>query len=236
MNRAALTVLISALLGLLGCHAARPPMHPETPRGSWYVVSRGESLDSIAKRAGVPPEDILEINGLARAEDVRPGRLIFLLAPESAPEPEPQKTDAVASRAVAGPPPGGGRLRWPLVNVPRTIGSPFGTRDGRAHEGVDLPAPTGTPVIAAADGEVVYVGDGIRGYGNLVVLQHPGDLLTVYAHNSAVYVTQGQSVRAGDRVAAVGQTGRASGPHLHFEVRQGQIPRDPMSYLQGGAP
>jgi murein DD-endopeptidase MepM/ murein hydrolase activator NlpD len=122
------------------------------------------------------------------------------------------------------------------VNVPRTIGSPFGARDGRAHEGVDLPAPTGTPVIAAADGEVVYVGDGIRGYGNLVVLQHPGDLLTVYAHNSAVYVTQGQSVRAGDRVAAVGQTGRASGPHLHFEVRQGQIPRDPMSYLQGGAP
>lgn len=233
MNRAA---LIFALLGLFGCHAARPPMHPETPRGSWYVVSRGESLDSIAKRAGVPPEDILEINGLARAEDVRPGRLIFLLAPESEPEPEPQSFSSGAAHAVAGPPAGGGRLRWPLVNVPRTIGSPFGTRDGRAHEGVDLPAPAGTPVIAAADGEVVYVGDGIRGYGNLVVLQHPGDLLTVYAHNSAVYVTQGQAVRAGDRVAAVGQTGRASGPHLHFEVRQGQIPRDPMSYLHGGAP
>jgi murein DD-endopeptidase MepM/ murein hydrolase activator NlpD len=231
VNRAA---LIFALLGLLGCHAARPPMHPETPRGSWYVVSRGESLASIAKRAGVPPEDILEINGLARAEDVRPGRLIFLLAPENAPEPEPQSSGA--AHADARPPAGGARLRWPLVNVPRTIGSPFGARDGRAHEGVDLPAPTGTPVIAAADGEVVYVGDGIRGYGNLVVLQHPGDLLTVYAHNSAVYVTQGQSVRAGDRVAAVGQTGRASGPHLHFEVRQGQIPRDPMSYLQGGAP
>jgi murein DD-endopeptidase MepM/ murein hydrolase activator NlpD len=84
---------------------------------------------------------------------------------------------------------------------------------------------------------VVYAGDGIRGYGNLVVLQHAGDLLTVYAHNSALFVSQGQTVRAGDRVAAVGQTGRATGPHLHFEVRQGQIPRDPMSYLQGqGAP
>jgi hypothetical protein len=97
VNRAA---LIFALLGLLGCHAARPPMHPETPRGSWYVVSRGESLASIAKRAGVPPEDILEINGLARAEDVRPGRLIFLLAPENAPEPEPQSSGAPGRRLV----------------------------------------------------------------------------------------------------------------------------------------
>ena len=131
---------------------------------------------------------------------------------------------------------GGARFRWPLANVPHNVGSPFGARDGRAHEGIDLPAPTGTPVLAAADGEVVYAGDGIRGYGNLVVLQHPGDLLTVYAHNSALFVTQGQAVRAGDRVAAVGQTGRATGPHLHFEVRQGQIPRDPMSYLSSSEP
>ena len=116
------------------------------------------------------------------------------------------------------------------------MGSPFGARGARAHEGIDLPAPTGTPVLAAADGEVVYAGDGIRGYGNLVVLQHPGDLLTVYAHNSALFVAQGQRVRAGDRIAAVGQTGRATGPHLHFEVRQGQVPRDPMTYLsRGGA-
>jgi murein DD-endopeptidase MepM/ murein hydrolase activator NlpD len=85
--------------------------------------------------------------------------------------------------------------------------------------------------MAAADGEVVYAGSGIRGYGNLVVLQHPGDLLTVYAHNSELFVAPGQAVRAGERIAAVGQTGRATGPHLHFEVRQGQIPRDPVPYL-----
>jgi murein DD-endopeptidase MepM/ murein hydrolase activator NlpD len=89
----------------------------------------------------------------------------------------------------------------------------------------------GTPVLAAGDGEVVYAGDGIRGYGNLVVLQHPGDLLTVYAHNQTVFVAPGQAVRGGERIAAVGQTGRASGPHLHFEVREGQIPKDPMPYL-----
>jgi lipoprotein NlpD len=204
-------------------------MHPETPAGSWYVVSRGETLDDIAKRAGVPAEDILELNGLSRPADVRPGRLIFVLTNPSAEVAPPASGGVAVSGVVASP--GGGRFRWPLANTPRNVCSPFGARDGRAHEGIDLPAPTGTPVIAAADGEVVYAGDGIRGYGNLIVLQHPGDLLTVYAHNSQLFVTQGQAVRAGDRVAAVGQTGRATGPHLHFEVRQGQIPRDPMSYL-----
>ena len=68
-----------------GCHFSRAPMHPETPAGSWYVVSRGETLDDIAKRAGVPAEDILELNGLSRPEDVKPGRLIFVLAPPGAP-------------------------------------------------------------------------------------------------------------------------------------------------------
>ncbi|HVR01472.1 MAG TPA: M23 family metallopeptidase [Polyangia bacterium] len=233
-----LAVVPVIAVGSAGCHFSRAPMHPEAPPGSWYVVSRGETLDDIAKRAGVPAEDILELNGLARAEDVKPGRLIFVLASQ---EPSNEAalprgpTGAAIASSEAAPPPGAARFRWPLANVPHEVGSPFGTRDGRAHEGIDLPAPTGTPVVAAADGEVVYAGDGIRGYGNLVVLQHPGDLLTVYAHNSALFVAPGQAVRAGDRIAAVGQTGRATGPHLHFEVRQGQIPRDPMSYLSGGA-
>jgi lipoprotein NlpD len=227
--------LALTILGLSACRMSRAPMHPETPAGSWYVVSRGETVEDIAKRAGVPAEDILELNGIARAEDVKAGRLIFVLAPQGPPTAATEAPPAVVGGAAPGAVAGAARLRWPLANVSRSVGSPFGVRDGRAHEGIDLPAPTGTPVLAAADGEVVYAGDGIRGYGNLVVLQHPGDLLTVYAHNSAVFVTQGQRVRGGERVAAVGQTGRATGPHLHFEVRQGQIPRDPMSYL-GSAP
>ena len=86
-------------------------------------------------------------------------------------------------------------------------------------------------MFAAADGRVVYAGSGVRGYGNLIVLKHAGNLLTAYAHNSVLLVSQGQTVRAGDRIALVGQSGHATGPHLHFEVRSGQIPRDPMSYL-----
>jgi len=185
------------------------------------VIAEGETLASIARDAGVPVEDILEINGLARADDVVPGRIIFVLAPG---EPPPLPSLAIESSVRPA-------MRWPLTTVRVVVGSPFGTRAGRPHEGIDLPAPTGTPVFAAAEGRVAYAGNGIRGYGNMIVLRHAGDLMTVYAHNSVLLVSQGQPVRAGDRIALVGQSGHATGPHLHFEVRSGQIPADPMRFL-----
>jgi murein DD-endopeptidase MepM/ murein hydrolase activator NlpD len=211
-------------------------MHPESPPGRWYVVSEGETLADIAKTAGVPAEDILEINGLDRPDQVRPGKLLFVLdGAANIARAAPAVVIANRSAAALAPSPASnaGRLRWPLEKP--FVGSPFGTRGGRPHEGIDLPAAIGTPVFAAAAGRVVYAGNGIRGYGNLIVLQHPGDLLTVYAHNSALLVTQGDEVQAGQKVALVGQTGHATGPHLHFEVRQGQIPRDPMTFF-GGPP
>jgi murein DD-endopeptidase MepM/ murein hydrolase activator NlpD len=197
-------------------------MHPEGLAGQWVVVAEGETLDTLARRAGVPPEDLLEANGLSGPSQIHPGMTIFLL---QAPQAPPGL--AMAPLDPNRPP----SLRWPLTTITVTVGSPFGARWGKPHEGIDLPAPVGTPVYAAADGTVVYSGHGIRGYGNLVVIKHTGDLLTVYAHNSALLVSQGQPVRAGDRIALVGQSGHATGPHLHFEVRSGQIPRDPMPYL-----
>lgn len=198
-------------------------MHPETPPGHWYVVAPGETLELIAKAAGVPAEDLRELNGLERDDQVKPGALIFVLAPPAPAAPaERSAWDPNAPRPA---------LRWPLELAQVVVGSPFGGRWGKPHEGIDLPAPVGTPVYAAADGKVVYAGNGIRGYGNLIVIKHAGDLLTAYAHNSLLLVSEGQPVRAGDRIALVGQSGHATGPHLHFEVRSGQIPRDPMSYL-----
>jgi murein DD-endopeptidase MepM/ murein hydrolase activator NlpD len=214
-----------------GCRNGRPPMHPESLPGSWVVVGADETLDDIARHAGVPAEDILELNGLQSAAQVQPGKLLFVLtagAP-AADLPAEAASGPVAAENGARP-----TLRWPLTTIRVVIGSPFGTRWGKAHQGIDLPAPIGTPVFAAADGRVVYAGSGIRGYGNLVVLKHPGDLLTVYAHNSVLLVSEGQAVHVGDRIALVGQSGHATGPHLHFEVRTGQIPRDPMSYLPPG--
>jgi murein DD-endopeptidase MepM/ murein hydrolase activator NlpD len=201
-------------------------MHPDSLPGSWVVVGPGETLDDLVRRAGVPAEDILELNGLESAAEVQPGRLLFVLGATP-----PAEIAAPAQADDAGPGPARLTLRWPLTTIRVVVGSPFGARWGKPHEGIDLPAPIGTPVFAAADGRVVYSGSGIRGYGNLVVLKHAGDLLTVYAHNSVLLVSEGQPVRAGDRIALVGQSGQATGPHLHFEVRSGQIPRDPMSYL-----
>ena len=203
-------------------------MHPSNPPGHWYVVEPGETLDLIARRAGVPAEDILELNGFESAALVKPGTLLFVMT-GTAPEAGRRRARPPAAAVTdLGPAPA---LRWPLTTIHVLIGSPFGARWGKPHEGIDLPAPVGTPVFAAADGRVVYAGAAIRGYGNLIVLKHAGDLLTAYAHNSVLLVSQGQSVRAGDRIALVGQSGHATGPHLHFEVRSGQIPRDPMSYL-----
>jgi murein DD-endopeptidase MepM/ murein hydrolase activator NlpD len=201
-------------------------MHPESPAGTWYVVAPGETLETIARRADVPMADLVEINGLADPADARPGRLIFVLGTQPSRAELRQGEPASAHAIILATP-----LRWPLADGRIVVGSPFGTREGRPHEGIDLPAPVGTPVFAAADGRVVYAGNGIRGYGNLIVVRHAGDLLTVYAHNSVLLAAQGQEVRAGDRIALVGQSGRATGPHLHFEVRAGQIPRNPMGFL-----
>lgn len=109
-----------------------------------------------------------------------------------------------------------GRLRWPLPG--KRVSSFFGWRSRIFHEGVDIGAKQGTPVLAAHDGQVVYRNSLLRGYGNLVVIKSAG-LLTVYGHNSEFNVHLGDRVKAGDVIAYVGSTGEATGPHLHFETR-----------------
>jgi murein DD-endopeptidase MepM/ murein hydrolase activator NlpD len=116
---------------------------------------------------------------------------------------------------------------WP-VSGPVT--SPFGWRWGRMHEGIDIAAPSGTPIRAAASGVVIYAG-WMGGYGNLVVVDHGGGVATAYAHASAIAVGNGQSVAQGQVVSYVGCTGHCFGAHLHFEVRVNGAPVDPLGYL-----
>ena len=122
------------------------------------------------------------------------------------------------------------RMSWP---VDGPVSSPFGKRDGRMHDGIDLAVPEDTPVRAACDGTVVYAGNGLRGYGNLVIVRHAETLATVYAHNRALVVHEGEAVVRGQVLARSGQTGKASAPHLHFEVRKDSIARNPLGYLHG---
>jgi murein DD-endopeptidase MepM/ murein hydrolase activator NlpD len=117
-------------------------------------------------------------------------------------------------------------LIWP-VNGPITSG--FGWRWGRMHEGIDIGAPCGTPIHAAASGTVIYSG-WADGYGNFVVIDHGNGLATAYGHQSAIYVSGG-AVSQGQAIGAVGSTGHSTGCHLHFEVRVNGNPVDPLGYL-----
>ena len=116
---------------------------------------------------------------------------------------------------------------WPVAG-PVTSG--FGMRWGRMHEGIDIAAPTGAPIRAAASGRVIYAG-WMSGYGNLVVVDHGGGLATAYAHASSIAVGNGASVAQGQTIAYVGCTGHCFGSHLHFEVRVNGSAVDPLGYL-----
>lgn len=118
-------------------------------------------------------------------------------------------------------------LGWPVQG---TIVSPYGQRWGRLHSGIDIAAPAGTPIAAAASGRVVYAGS-MSGYGLIVVIQHAGGVATAYAHNSSNAVSVGQPVVQGQTIASVGCTGHCYGDHVHFEVRIGGSAVDPMGYL-----
>ena len=122
-----------------------------------------------------------------------------------------------------------GLFTWPVPSSQR-ISSGFGQRWGRPHQGIDIPAKEGTPIVAAADGVVLYSGRGLGGYGNLTVLAHPSGLCTVYAHAYKNYTRKGERVRRGQIIALVGQTGKSTGSHLHFEVRYDSRAIDPRRF------
>jgi murein DD-endopeptidase MepM/ murein hydrolase activator NlpD len=136
---------------------------------------------------------------------------------------------AQANRQGGGPTstPSSAGLIWP-VNGPVT--SPFGWRWGRMHQGIDIGVGTGTPIVAAAAGTILYCG-WESGYGNLVVIDHGGNLATAYGHQSSIAAACGQQVAQGDVIGYVGCTGHCTGPHLHFEVRINGQAVDPLGYL-----
>lgn len=111
------------------------------------------------------------------------------------------------------------------------ISSHFGRRWGRMHEGVDIAAPTGTPIHAADAGRVVFAG-WMSGYGKCIMIDHGNGYRTVYGHASKLYVSAGTRVSKGQLIAAVGSTGRSTGPHLHFEIRKNGVPQNPIKYIK----
>jgi lipoprotein NlpD len=140
------------------------------------------------------------------------------LPPATPPAAAPAAT-APAAKAAEGI-----TLSWPAKgNVITQFADP-------GYKGIALSGSEGDPVSAAADGRVVYSGNGLRGYGNLVIVKHDGDFLTAYAHNKSILVTEGQQVKRGQKIAELGKTD-SDQPKLHFEVRKSGKPVDPLKFL-----
>jgi murein DD-endopeptidase MepM/ murein hydrolase activator NlpD len=123
-------------------------------------------------------------------------------------------------------------FRWPVKG--RVIAG-FGPRpNGQQNDGINLAVPEGTPVKAAEDGVVTYAGSELKGYGNLVLVRHPNGYVTAYAHAKELLVKRGDSIKRGQTIANSGQTGNVDAPQLHFEIRKGPAPQDPLPMLAGG--
>jgi len=226
---------LTLLLLLTACSPPEPASNrtlPPIPLGGiWHRVRSGEHVADLARRYHVPASDIAEINGLERAEALKAGQQIFVPGATAPGSRRPAKPAAslpspAARRALP--------FLWPVRGG--TVTSRFGRRGDAIHEGIDIAAPEGTAVLAGDDGTVIYSGSGVRGYGNLILMRHKDGFVTVYAHNRRNLVQEGASVSRGQVIAEVGHTGRASGDHLHFEVRRGDRPVDPLKHVRPTGP
>lgn len=218
--------------------------------GRVHHVRRGDTLWTIADFYHVDPQKLAELNGVEDPAQVQVGSTMhippqhereFKLVGDAEPQAKPrfarqsrrqQQNAARAGAVVAGQQnakieTNHSLFQWP---VPGSVISEFGMRSGRRHDGVDITGKIGDPIHAAGSGQAVFVGT-MRGYGNLILLRHDDDYFTAYAHNSKNLIKKDQNVKAGQLIAKLGQTGRATGPHLHFEVRKGQYARNPLFFL-----
>ena len=202
-----------------------------------HTVRAGDTLSAIGVRYGIPFREISHLNNLADPDKIRVGQRLriphggadSLKTAQSQPAPARRGRMAVGEqkRGLRRPHLARGRFIWPAKGV---MTSRYGPRNNSFHDGIDIAAPVGTPVVAAAPGEVIYSGV-LRGYGKVIIVRHGNGYASVYAHNSAHYVKQGQPVKQGQRIAAVGKTGRATGPNLHFEIRRHNKAQDPLKLL-----
>ena len=122
-----------------------------------------------------------------------------------------------------------GRMRWPVRG---RVVSKYGAGNGKSNDGIDISVPEGTPIKAAENGVVIYAGDGLKEFGNTVLVRHENGLVTVYGHASELKVTRGAKVKRGQDIAVSGMSGTTDAPKLHFEVRKNSAPVDPAAYLE----
>jgi len=204
----------------------------------FYRVERGDTLSKIAREKRTSVASLKRWNGLTNPDAIEVGQVLRIAPPAGSATAADSsaagaagatgaagsaKSDASAqaSSQKAGP---GVTLIWPAQ------GSVIRSFDGKNSKGIDIANAAGTPVVAAATGNVVYAGNGLRGYGNMLIVKHDDDYLTAYAHNRVLLVKEGQTVQQGQQIAEMGDTD-SNRTMLHFEVRYMGRSADPARYL-----
>lgn len=181
-------------------------------KGIIYRVSPGESVASIARKFNLKTETIMEDNNLEDASKLKIDQKLVLRGAK----PEFSYQDRLDQKFM-----------YPINT---RITSYYGPRWGRVHEGLDFAAPMGSPIRAVSSGRVVYSG-WATGYGYVVIIEHQKGLRTLYAHNSKLLVSVGESVGRGEVISRSGNTGNSTGPHLHLEVQVNGRPENPLNYI-----
>lgn len=227
-RRAGVLALLGLSLALAGCGGRALSWDPPS-----YTVQEGDTLYSIAFRYGVDYRELARLNGVGSDYLIHPGQVLRLRGEASAGSAT-AGSDASASRPTSttrSPRPSSAvrsefPWRWPVEGELITT---FGGADSTA-KGIDIGGRRGSEVRAAAGGRVVYAGDGLRGYGRLIILKHDETFISAYGFNRRLHVSEGDQVAAGDRIAEMGE-GPDGVPMLHFEIRVDGRAVDPLGLL-----
>ena len=240
-----IAILLASVVLIAGCSTPRTKPANVTDRSGgsvayepappgYYRVKKGDTLARIALDHGQAPRDVAQWNTAANPgfnpNVIEVGDLVLVKAPASAKPAAPlekKSVDAPASAEPAKPE----VVAEPGIRLSSPAKGKMTSEFNETNKGIDIAGKVGEPILAASDGKVVYAGNSLRGYGNLVIVKHDNTYLTAYAHNSKLLVKEGDSVRKGQKIAEMGDTDTNS-PKLHFELRVNGKPVNPTPYLQ----
>ena len=235
MNRKIYTVgaiCFSALLAACGSSSKAPITSAggsgATSSAGTYVVQRGDTLYSIAQRHGTTVANLSSLNRISNPSQLEVGQRLTVSGGTAARSSASTATASRASAASSSQPTraaDAAAISWEWPVRGNVI-----TQFSNTTRGIDIAGTVGTPINSAADGTVSYVGNGLRGLGNLVLVTHSNGFITAYAHNSRITVQTNERVKKGQKIAELGDTD-ATSPRLHFQVRRNGTPVNPLSYL-----
>lgn len=230
-------VLILWLLALVGCSGSKAVapvdhhrVYSQKPPPRVYTVQPGDTLYSVSWRFGMDFKRVAGINGLGSPYTIYVGQKLRFSGPNKpVARQSTSKPQSASSKPVTKPKAKSNQKvvwQWPVQGrIISTFSSKSATR-----KGIDIAGKSGQTVAAAAAGKVVYSGNGLPRYGNLIIIKHNDTYLSAYAHNKYLAVKEGQTVKAGQKIASLGRTG-ADRDQLHFEIRRNGDPVDPLRFL-----